>query len=475
MRNTKYIDGVIKRRQLSRFYLVLFLMPFFVGCNAPKDQLNAFNEHFRTCGYEESIQFAQSKMGKAKKGRKPKNNDLLWALQIGSVERLRQNYQQSTEYFDKSEELLNYYDHQNELAASVASTVVNENVIPYTGEEYDGVMVNTYKALNFMKQGRDDLVRVEFNRALDRQRRAKEKFAEEIVKIQNEIAEQEKKGASQVRQNVDSPQIQSILSEKYPSLYSFRAYPDFVNPFTTYLAGIYFNLVGDHTKAVDLLKESCGMVPDNGYIADDLALTEKILDGEEQLQDIVWVMFENGLGPIKEEFRIDLPLFIVTSQVKYVGIALPRLRFREQAYPYLLVRAAGNNYPTQQVADMDRVIQTEFSKDFKAILTRAIISATAKAAAQYALQQDNSSGSALASIAVAVYSFATTAADVRIWTTLPKDFQVVRLRIPDDRIIIIEPPGGVPNQIQIPPCKNAVVYVKIPFKEAAMACDIMTY
>jgi len=471
MRNTKFM----KRMYLSRFYLILLLMPFFIGCNAPKSQLNTFNEHFRICGYEQSIQFAQSKMGKAKKGKKPKNNDLLWALQIGSVERLRQNYELSTEYFDKSEELLNYYDHQNKLAATIASTVVNENVISYTGEEYDGVMVNTYKALNFMKQGKDDLVRVEFNRALDRQRRAKEKFAKEIAKVQNEIAEQEKKGTSQVRQSVENPKVQSIISEKYPSLYSFKAYPDFVNPFTTYLAGIYFNLVGDHSKAIDLLKESCGMVPDNDYIAEDLAVTERILDGEGQLQDMVWVIFENGLGPIKEEFRIDLPLFIVTNQVKYVGIALPKLKFREQAYPYLSVKAADNNYPTQQVADMDRVIQTEFSKDFKTILTRAIISATAKAAAQYALQQDNSSGSALASIAVAVYSFATTAADVRIWTTLPKDFQVARFSIPDDRIIIIDPPGGAPNRIQIPPCKNAVVYVKIPFREAAMVCDIMTY
>jgi len=471
MRNTKFM----KRMYLSRFYLILLLMPFFIGCNAPKSQLNTFNEHFRICGYEQSIQFAQSKMGKAKKGKKPKNNDLLWALQIGSVERLRQNYELSTEYFDKSEELLNYYDHQNESAATIASTVVNENVISYTGEEYDGVMVNTYKALNFMKQGKDDLVRVEFNRALDRQRRAKETFTKEIAKVQNEIAEQEKKGTSQVRQSVENPKVQSIISEKYPSLYSFKAYPDFVNPFTTYLAGIYFNLVGDHSKAIDLLKESCGMVPDNDYIAEDLAVTERILDGEEQLQDMVWVIFENGLGPIKEEFRIDLPLFIVTNQVKYVGIALPKLKFREQAYPYLSVRAAGNNYPTQQIADMDRVIQTEFSKDFKTILTRAIISATAKAAAQYALQQDNSSGSALASIAVAVYSFASTAADVRIWTTLPKDFQVARFSIPDDRIIIIDPPGGAPNRIQIPPCKNAVVYVKIPFREAAMVCDIMTY
>ncbi len=458
------------KRVLSFSGILLLLI--FAGCNAPKSQLEAFNQYFRSCDYEKSVSFAQSKVGK---GKRPKNNDLLWELQLGSIERLRGNYQQSTEYFDKSEELLNYYDFQNKLAASVASTVVNENVNAYAGEEYDGIMVNTYKALNFIKQGDNDLARVEFNRALDRQRRAKEEFAEEIAKIKEEIEQEEKKGTKKVRENVNNPKINNIINEKYPSLYGFRAYPDFVNPFTTYIAGIYFNLVGDHSKAIDLLKESYGMVPDNDYIAEDLAITERILNGQEKLNNTVWVIFENGLGPVKEEFRVDLPLYIVARSVKYVGIALPKLEFREQAYPYLSVKAGGNTYATQQVADMDRVIRTEFIKDFKGILTRAIISSTAKAAAQYAIQQDNSSGAALASIAMAVYSFATTAADVRIWTTLPKDFQVARLGIPEDRIVTIAPPGGAPIPIQIPPCQNAMVYVKIPFKGAGIVYDVMTF
>lgn len=444
----------------------------FAGCNAPKDQLMVFNEHFRNCEYQESIDFAQSKMSR---GKNPNREDLMWALQIGSVERLRGNYEQSNEYFDKSEKFLNYYDFQNETAGAVAATIVNENVNPYAGEEYDGIMVNTYKALNFMIQHNDELARVEFNRALDRQRRAKEKYAEEIAKIKEEIAQQEQQSRAPIQQSVENPQVKSIISQQYPSIYEFRAYPDFVNPFTTYIAGVYFNLVGDHTKAVDLLKESHGMVPGNDYIAEDFAVTERILDGEEQLQNTVWVIFENGLGPVKEEFRVDLPLFVVTSAVRYAGIALPKLVSREQAYPYLAIKTVDNTYPTQQIADMDRVIQTEFSKDFQAILIRAIISATVKAAAQYALQQEGSTASLIASIGVAAYSFATTAADVRIWTTLPKDFQVARLKIPDDRTITIDPPGGAPIAVQIPPCKNALVYIKIPFKETVVTYDVITY
>ena len=451
--------------------LTLLNLSFLTGCNAPKSHLMAFNSHFEASDYENSAIFARKKIsGK----QNPRGEDLLWALQLGTVERIRKDYNSSTEYFDKSEEMLKFFDLKSGLGDAVGSTVVNDNVVPYKGEEYDGVMVNTYKAMNFMAQGKMDLARVEFNRALDRQRRAKEKFNEEIRKLKSEL-EKEQEESEYTKSNVENPKTLELLAEKYPNLYEFKAYPDFVNPFSTYLAAVFFNLVGDYSKAVDLFKESYGMVSDNAYIAEDLRITEEILDGNGRLKDTVWVIFENGLGPVKKEFRLDIPLFIVTDKVRYVGIALPKLEFRDRAYPYLVIEADGRNYKTRTVADMDRVIQTEFSKDFKGILTRAIISATAKAVTQYALSEQDSSGAALASLIVAVYSFATTAADVRIWTALPKDFQVARFKRPADAGLKVVRPGFIPFNIDIPNCNNTIVYIRITSREAEPICEVMTF
>jgi hypothetical protein len=457
--------------------VLLGLFVFFAGCNAPKRDLVNFNNSFKTdylgpFSFDKSVQLAQSKISDSKN---PKGEDLLWSLQLGCLERIRQNYQQSSDYFDKSEQMLNFFDYQNKTVDSVAAIAVSETVVPYLGEEYDGIMVNTYKALNFMTLGENDLARVEFNRALDRQRRAKENFAQEIAKLKSELDQAEKKEKSQVKKNVENPEVKELIAQRYPSLNEFEAYPDFINPFTTYIAGIYFNLVGDYSKGVTLIKESYGMVGDNEYIAKDMATTERILDGQEELKDTVWVVFENGIGPIKEEFRIDIPLFVATEKVKYIGIALPELKFREQAYPYLLITAAGQGYKTQLVASMDRVIQTEFKKDFRGILTRAIISATAKAVAQYSLADEDSSSATFASALMGIYTYATTAADVRIWSTLPKDFQIARLTIPSDRVVNIEPPGAEPLQIEIPACRNALIYVRIPFKQAKAVYDVILY
>ena len=452
--------------------LGLLSLPFFIGCNAPKGHLEVFNRSFEASDYESSAVFAEKKISTAEK---PKGEDLLWSLQLGSVERIRRDYQKSTEYFDRAEDMLKYFDEQSEIGDAIGSTVVNENVVPYKGEEYDGVMVNTYKALNFMAEGKPGLARVEFNRALDRQRRAKEKFIKEINKLKAELDEKQQEGKYDVKSNVENPETLELLAEKYPNLYAFEAYPDFVNPFATYLAGVFFNLVDDYAKAVDLLKESCGMVTNNPYIAEDLRVTEEILDGKGRLEHTIWLIFENGLGPVKEEFRLDLPLFIATSKVKYVGIALPRLEFRESAYPYLVAEADGKSYKTCVVSDMDRVVQTEFSKDFNGILTRAIISATAKAVAQYVLEEQGSSAASIASIITAAYSFVTTAADVRIWTALPKDFQVARFAKPANGKLRITPAGSVPFNIDIPTCNNAIVYVKITSRQSEPMYEVMRF
>lgn len=459
--------------RLLKLYFVIFiaLLLLLTGCNAPKDNLTVFNRLYQSNDCQASYNYAQAKISKSKN---PKAEDLLWTLQLASLERFNQNYAQSTAHFDIAEDMLKYFDLKDSDATdAIGAMAINDNIVPYKGQEYDGIMVNTYKALNFLAEGNMDLARVEFNRALDRQRRARDKFSKEIAKLQQEIDQRQQRDQN-IQRNVENPEIQDKIRQSYPDLYAFQAYPDFINPFTTYLAGIFFNLIGDYSQANFLFKESLGMV-DNNYIAEDLKTTDDILARGEKLENTTWLIYENGLGPIKEEFRIDLPLFIFTKKIFYTGIALPKLEFRSPASRYLKIEARDQTYNTTLVASMDRVIQTEFKKDYQAILIRAIVSATAKATAQYMFQETNQNSGTLLAVGMAVYSFATNAADVRIWTTLPKEFQIARLATPPDRKLKITPSGMAPFYIDIPSCNNSIIYVKIPFNGANPVVDIMTF
>ena len=187
------------------------------------------------------------------------------------------------------------------------------------------------------------------------------------------------------------------------------------------------------------------------------------------------VIFENGLGPVKKEARLDLPLFAITDEVKYVGIALPQLSYRRGAYPYLNITADDKTYKTHIIASMDRVIQTEFAKDFKAILIRAVSSAAAKAGLQYFLENQNTSETSTLSDIVALLSYTTTKADVRIWTSLPKNFQVARFKKPVDGKITITPPGSSSFEINIPDCNNAIVYVRIIAANIEPVYELVTF
>jgi hypothetical protein len=448
------------------------MLLFLFGCNAPKEHLEQFNCMYQQGQLDLAEEFSEKKI---KDPNNPSGEDLLWAMQLGSIQRARKNYQDSTLWFDRCEEMMKTFDPQSRETDVIGTTLVNDNVIPYRGWTYDGVMVNTYKALNFMALGDNDNARIEFNRAMERQTRAKEKFSEEIQKEKDRVEKANADKKVDYSKTTENPDVQNKIKEAYPGLYEFEAYPDFVNPFSTYLAGVFFTVIGDTSKARDLLKESAGMLPNNPYVKSDF----EAADSGNGIQPTIWVFFENGLGPTKEEFRLDLPLFLFDSNVYYTGIALPKLVQRWGASERLTIQSDGNYYPTEIVGDMDRVVQTEFSKEYPWILTRALISAGAKAAAQYALADqsngNNSSGAAIAAIFVAAYNFATTAADVRIWSALPKDFQVARLPMPPDGKLTIQTSQGWSRTVEIASCKYAIVYIKMVSVSTEPTIEVITY
>ncbi len=430
------------------------LIFFSLGCRTQQNRLHRFDQIYTRGDWNAAQAYVDDKVKDEK--------NVLWALQGGGVARLRQEYTTSNGHFDRAESLMQRHETDLKGLDAVGTTLVSEGVTPYRGETYDGIMVNTYKALNFMALGRDDLARVEFNRAMERQRRAKERFSREISERKGEIAKSESGQKVDYQRTLNDPNTESAIRRKYSSLYEFEAYPDFTNPFATYVAGVFFCMIGDPAKAVDLLKESAGMVPGNQTLQSDLAMVDGWLSGGRVPEPSVWVIFENGLGLVKQEFRVDLPLFLFTDEVLYTGVALPMLAPRAGAVSALEVWGGDAWVNTEMVADMDRIIQTEFAKDFPGILTRALVGATAKALVQYAfLKQKNNDASQFLGFVAAAYNAATTVADLRIWTSLPKDFRVQRVSMPENSEIRLRWNSTREKIVPIGPFRYAMVYVKM--------------
>lgn len=401
-----------------------------------------------------------------------KNDDtILWSIQGGSLARNCGNFQKSIEYFDTAEYHYKYdVDIVNpaiKTARKTKTMFLNNNANPYEGNIYEKTMVNTYKGLNFLAINNIDNARVEFNRALERQSLAKEYFNKEITnqieKINKEKQELDNAQSTYNQSNMEqislNPNIKTIVKDKFIEKSGY-SYPDFVNPFTTYISALFFFLDKNYNKSFDLFRENLQMDPKNHQILKDFSLANDFANSpalSRKSPKYIWLIYESGLGARKIETRIDLPVFIVTNSFYYTGIALPKLQYRQPSYQFLQIKNnSGKIDKTSVIADMDSVITAEFNKRFQLIATEAVLSSTAKTIAQKQINDYNELAGFLASI----FQIYSTRADVRHWSALPKNFQAASIPIEDGNISILNENNVILFQDFVANEKNVIIYVK---------------
>jgi len=426
------------------------VMAFMAGCTSTSEVKRA-NKMTFSGNYANMAKYAEDKLKRSfvDKLSTKKNVDLYWTLQAGSARRNLGDYKKSNQWFDKAEETYKFHNEDNILnktGDAVTSFLVNDKATDYKGEVYDGVMINTYKALNYLTLGDHAQARIEFNRAIDRQRRAKHVFKVEIEQKNKELSQKKN-----VLQTINSDAVKQGLDAQYSNLATFKSYPDFLNPYTTYISGLFYALSDDREKGLNNLKAAYAMT-DNKILQKDFDTYTK-----GNFKNTAWVIFENGLSATKEEFTIHLPLFLVTNKLKYTGVSFPKLKINNNALSSITVKGV-KSVKTQQFADMDAVIATEFKKDLPGIQARSIASAIAKTIVQARIEK-NSGG--VAGLFAAIYQATTTGSDTRTWSALPKNIQVASVEIPKNGTIKLNI-GGKTEVVNVNGANNAIIIVRLP-------------
>ncbi|MDR1460476.1 MAG: hypothetical protein LBI78_02400 [Campylobacteraceae bacterium] len=466
--------------QKNLTYMILFIFLLFSGCayKSSTNELARFDDILR----ENDCDFSLI-------DKKLKNGDdiILWTIQGGALARNCGDFAKSTELFDEAE--LHYkfdVDMKNPLLEArdkTRSIFINNNANQYEGDVYEKIMVNTYKALNFLALNDKENARVEFNRAFERQRIAKEYFANDIASLEKKNAKNlqdlknnqdsyntfaKLKAERQKRKNGAKVSPQTLIFNensidlafnRYTQNAASAAYADFINPFTTYVGALFLLNDKSYQRAVDLLKESLQIDPKNLQIAKDFALADKMAGGfnADFKEHYVWLLYENGFGAIKNEVRIDLPLFLVSNSLIYSGIAVPSLQFRTASYPFLTIKnSSGDSSVTSVIADIDAIIVAEFDKRYFSLVAEAIISAAAKTIVQKQLSDTDP----LLGFLGFFYQIATTKADIRSWSALPKNFGAASIPIKDGNIVIVDENGAILLKDFLQNDKNVIIYLK---------------
>lgn len=401
---------------------------------------------------------------------------LIGVLESGNMYRYSEKLKMSNKKFDlaenyfKADDLKSFSD---KTISNINTTLLNDYANDYTSKIYERIMVNTYKAINNILLHDYKSARVEFNRVIERQQRAKEYFLKEIKEKQKEIDKEKTINKNNHNYEKDERTV-SVIDKEYSTLFEFKSYPDFVNPFSTYIAGLFFYLEKDYRKATNLFKQAYGMDKSNYVFKNDLELSlnkAKSLDIKANMDTHTWIVIEDGLSMSKREERIDIPLFIFTSRTYYTGIALPYLVEREYANKEYHIKNGKMTKNASVVCDMDRVIKTEFKKRFPMIMTKAIISAVSKTILQQKLTKQTG---AIGGILGSITQMLTTRADIRAWQTLPKRFLVSRVKNTEDRIEVLDENNQLIVSIN-QKNKNRIVFLKQMKKDTKVVYDEVVF
>ena len=380
--------------------------------------------------------------------------------------------------FDQAEEKVNAYEAEakTKVGSEVGAALTNLSALPFRGHAYDKVMMNAYKALDYLQLGQKDNARVELNRALQRQRDAVAENEKRIAGAQEtaekakngEVKDENGKSAAYDTGKAQSdpktgPALNAVLDASTANLVS---YGNYVNPFAVFLDALFFMANGEGGSDLERGRKSMErvalMVPNNPYVKEDLALATAAAEGKSP-EGITYVFFETGTGPDRDEVRIDIPTFLVTSKVAYVGAAFPKLIFNANYVGVLGIKAGDQTISTATLASMDSVVANDFKNEWPVVVTKTLIATATKAIVQAQAQKGANQlgmlGSVVGTIGIAALNATTTHADTRVWSSLPKEFQYARLATPADRQLTLAA-GSNNRTVTLVPGAINIVYVK---------------
>ena len=373
---------------------------------------------------------------------------IIWRLEQGATLRTLGKYQESNGAFDIAQNKMDDYAQKAKvrLGNETAALLSNQANLPYEGRSYDGIMLNTYKALNYLALGEPEKARPELIRAYQRQQEAVQDNQRRIEKTQQEAdASKDKAYINQTEQN---PAFRADVQRSLAGVDNLNGYADYVNPFTVCLDGLFF--LADATGPSDLerahksFERVAAFDGNDEYIQRAMALVDDRMRGR-QLAPTTFVIFETGCAPVRGQIRIDIP--IIFSRVSYVGAAFPTLVPQGSFHHGLNIIASGTAYQAHTVASMDSIIARDFKNELGVVITKTVAAAIAKAAAAYfvnqAAGQQNDIAGFLTQIATAAYQISVNIADTRTWTTLPSEFQICCFPTPSDGKIEISTTTGV--------------------------------
>jgi hypothetical protein len=330
----------------------------------------------------------------------------------------------------------------SEGVSGVASLMVNDNTIPYSGFPYERIYAHGFQALNFLEQGDMAGAEVELRRAALEQRVAAQRFEKEIARAE-EKAEQE---------NIDLEQYEGHFQGLNTAAGQVKS--AIQNAWTFYLSAAVWEGRGEYNDALVDYKKALEIHPDSDLLKEDVQRVSAKLDGRRPETGLVVVSHEQGFVPPRREISIPVP-----TVHGYFAVAFPTYQPQDFQSPRpLQVRAGSTGTATRPLANTGGMAAKALKERMPAIWVRQTLRATAKYNTQKKANEDFGLFGALAT---QVYNLVSEQADLRSWLTLPAHAQATRLELgPGEHLLELSTSGASAN-VKVPVAAGGVTLVRV--------------
>lgn len=371
---------------------------------------------FRAGMFEQSYQ--QFRAG-AERG---EGDALAWTLDAALAAHTGGLFQESRDSFEAAERVILQYRDEPSVSGrtivdNAAALLANDKALPYDGEGFERVLVQTYQSLNYLFFGQLENAQVKARKALEVQREEEERLEKdwEIEKGSNET----------------------------------------MNLFSRYLIGLAYESMGgrnDLENAAVAYKQVAERAGDCWLARQDVVRVYRLLGRNQEADQLAgqWgvsnvsvpgqgegeivLIYQCGIIPEKGYKTI-----AETRNGQRFTIPLPEYRDRPNPIDHARLEVAGRSCDTALVEPLDLTARKSLEDRYPSIIARAAIrvgikiAATAvlgKVAHDQAKEGKDNTAALVGAIAVGLWGAISEQPDLRSWITLPKNFQVARLYVP---------------------------------------------
>ena len=421
-----------KQKIIVRSFCVLTIL-FLVGCATYYQKRIEFQEYFASG----NLNFAQSFLDKNKKAAEKKDR-LLYFMDRGVIEHMLGNYTESNQAFEQAYIFME--DYRKNFGSDALSLITNPMSQPYSGEDFEIVLIHYYKAINFIMLGDLGSALVEVKRI--------------NIKL-NQLNDQYEHRKNRYSQDAFAQLLTGIIYEADKDYNN--AFISYRNAYNTYKE-VYEPHFGLHVPGqlkLDLLRSAdlTGFTSELLYYEKELGINYQPTEKYKQTPYLVFFWL-NGLGPIKgensinfamvkgqggivnfqnEEYGLNIPVPLPPSEssnaetgfgdLKFVRMALPKYNERQPIINTAKLISPDTIQELEMVENINKIAFSVLEDRMLRELGKSLLRLATKQAAEIAMRQENEELGALLSIANAV----SEKADTRNWQTLPYSISYSRI------------------------------------------------